>query len=275
MKFSRKGLVSLPWIISTLALVAIGGTWVDRPSAFQRTTAVRDDVPVVLELFTSQGCSSCPPADALLSELGSSTKNIIPLAFHVDYWNHLGWSDPLSSHQYSERQSQYARVMNLGGEYTPQTVIAGEWECVGSDRRSITRAIAAARTTPHFGRISLVKVQSDSNTHELEVDVMAQVSAVGGSAPLALFVVIYENGIVTKIGAGENGGRKITYDYTVRKLVKAAALDPSQDFPVNRKITIAEDPSWSLDHVGVAAFIQDPVSLKIGAATSRYPIVSG
>ncbi len=139
----RFGLV--PWIVGIVTVAAIGFGFFRKAVAFSETNGASDGAPVVLELFTSEGCSSCPPADALISELGSSTESVIPLAYHVDYWNHLGWTDPFSSHQWSERQSDYARAMNLDGEYTPQMVIGGGWQCGGSDAGSIERAVAAAR----------------------------------------------------------------------------------------------------------------------------------
>jgi hypothetical protein len=123
----------VPWIVSVATVAAIGFGLFHKAVAFSQTDAVADGTPVVLELFTSEGCSSCPPADALLSDLGSSTKSVIPLAYHVDYWNHLGWSDPFSSHQWSERQSAYVQALNLDGEHTPQMVIGGRWQCAGSD----------------------------------------------------------------------------------------------------------------------------------------------
>jgi len=85
-------------------------------------------------------------------------------------------------------------------------------------------------------------------------------------------MLAYENGLVSKIGSGENGGREITYDYTVRKLLPAFELDPAQRASVSKEITIDLDPSWSLNHLGVAAFIQDPTSLRIEGASSEYPV---
>jgi len=228
----------------------------------------------VLELFTSQGCSSCPPADALLSELGASTRSLIPLAFHVDYWNHLGWSDPFSSRQFSQRQSEYARAMNLGDVYTPQMVIAGGWECVGSDRGAIARAIVAARSAPRVMRVSLHAVRNPSNPRQVQARVKVEASPAAGSGRVALMVAIYENGLVTEIGAGENSGRKITYDYTVRRLIKAAELDVAPGSSAVKELRIAADPSWSPAHLGMAAFIQSPGSLKISAAASEYPIAA-
>jgi len=134
------------WVVGLVTVIATGLGFFHKTIALSQTDAAADGAPVVLELFTSEGCSSCPPADALLSKLGSSNKSVIPLAYHVDYWNRLGWSDPFSSHEWSERQSAYARALNLSGDYTPQMVIGGGWQCVGSDGRSIARAIAEARS---------------------------------------------------------------------------------------------------------------------------------
>ena len=259
------------WTISVAAVsaVALGfsGTAVD----FSQSG---DDgaVPVVLELFTSQGCSSCPPADALLSKIGSSTGSVIPLAYHVDYWNHLGWADPFSSHEFSERQSAYSRAMDLGGEYTPQAVTGGASQCVGSDSRSIKRAIDGARSAANIGRVELGASLASDETRKLRIALSAQLPTASESSNQEVMLVIFENGLVTKIGGGENGGRKITYDYTVRKLLPAFELNSSHDGSVEKHLTIDLDPSWSIDHLGVAAFIQDESSLRIFAAASRYPI---
>src|SRR5260370_15606082 len=129
MQVRRERLGLVCWIVSLAAVVAMGFGFFHSATAFSQIDAVADGAPVVLELFTSEGCSSCPPADALLSDLGSSTKSVVPLAYHVDYWDLLGWSDPFSSHQWSERQSAYALALKLNGGYTPQIVIDGAWHC--------------------------------------------------------------------------------------------------------------------------------------------------
>ena len=266
----RFGLV--PWIVCVAAVASIGFSLFHKAVAFSETNKASDGAPVVLELFTSEGCSSCPPADALISELGSSTNSVVPLAYHVDYWNHLGWADPFSSRQWSERQSEYARAMNLDGEYTPQMVIGGGWQCGGSDGTSIARAVAAARSASPLGRTSIQTSFVDAGSRKLQVKVSAQMLSAVATGSHVVMVAIYENGLVSKIGAGENGGREITYDYTVRKLLPVFELDGAKGGSVSKELTIDLDPSWSMDHVGVAAFIQDPATLRIDGASSEYPI---
>lgn len=272
MQTQRERFRLVPWIVGMLIVAAIGFGFFRKAVAFSETNGASDGAPVVLELFTSEGCSSCPPADALISELGSSTKSVIPLAYHVDYWNHLGWADPFSSRQWSERQSDYARAMNLDGEYTPQMVIGGGWQCGGSDAGSIERAVAAARSASPLGRTSIQTSLVGAGSRKLQVKVSAQMLSNAGAGPHTVMLALYENGLVSKIGAGENGGREITYDYTVRRLLPVFELDSAKGASASKELNIELDDSWSLDHLGVAAFIQDPTSLRIEGASSKYPI---
>jgi hypothetical protein len=272
MQVLRERIRLVIWIVALAGVMAIGSGFLHRAVAFSQKGLAADSAPVVLELFTSEGCSSCPPADALLSELGSSARSVIPLAYHVDYWNHLGWSDPFSSHQWSERQSAYVRAMNLGGDYTPQMVIAGVRQCVGSDRRSIARAIAAERSAAAPGRVRLHTSLDTASSRILRVRVDAQMLSTAETGPLVVMLAIYENGLVSKIAGGENSGRELTYDYTVRRLMPAFEIDSAQDHLVEKELRIDLDRSWSVDHLGVTAFIQDTTSLKILGAAAEYPI---
>ena len=162
--------------------------------------------------------------------------------------------------------------MNLDGEYTPQMVISGAWQCGGSDAGSIERAVSAAHATSPRGRISIQTSLAAAGSRKLQVKVNAQLLSSAGPGRLVVMLAIYENGLVSKIGAGENGGREINYDYTVRKLLPAFELDATQPGSFVQEMTIDLDRSWSLDHLGVAAFIQDPTSLRIEGASSEYPI---
>jgi hypothetical protein len=241
-------------------------------TAFAQTSAAPEDSPVVLELFTSEGCSSCPPADELLSKLGSSSTGVIPLAYHVDYWDSVGWSDPFSSGQWTARQTVYVRAMKLSGADTPQIVINGRWRCVGSDPGAIARAIAAARATPPPGVVTVRATPPAAGSHELEVNLSARMVRAAGDESLIVLLAIYENGLVAKIDGGENGGHQFTYDYTVRKIVPAFELKSAAGTALENEIRVELDPSWKLDHLGVAAFIQEENSLAIDGAVTQYPI---
>src|SRR5438477_10316699 len=108
------------------------------------TAAQAGERPIVVELFTSEGCSSCPPADVLLAEL-ARRPDVLALSFHVDYWDRLGWKDPFSSRAATDRQNRYAKLLALHTVYTPQIVVDGKWEAVGSDRADVERALDLAR----------------------------------------------------------------------------------------------------------------------------------
>jgi hypothetical protein len=260
----------LPWVIrivSGAVLVAISLGFSGQ-SAHSAAALVGD--PVVLELFTSQGCSDCPPADALLNEVGASTPGVIPLAYHVDYWNHLGWADPFSSRQFSARQEGYSRAMKLAAQYTPQIVISGEAQFVGSDRNSIARAITEALATPAAGHVGLHVSFVAQPSRMLRIKVKAQVES-STPGPFVLMVAVYENGLVTRIVSGENGGRELRDNYTVRKLVRAFGIEGTQ--ATEKEVRLELDPAWSINHLGVAAFIQNTSSLKIVGAAAQYPLV--
>src|SRR5271169_1453212 len=118
-------------------------------------SAHADERPIVVELFTSEGCSSCPPADALLAEL-AGRPDVLALSFHVDYWDRLGWKDPYSSPDATRRQHGYADLLGLSTVYTPQMVVDGRWQAVGSDRSEVDRAFATAQRNREEVPVALV-----------------------------------------------------------------------------------------------------------------------
>src|SRR5436190_20900837 len=120
-------------LLSALLFLSLGAA---TPHAGER--------PTVVELFTSQGCSSCPPADALLAQL-AGRPDLLALSFHVDYWDRLGWKDPFSSAAATQRQHRYAELLGLATVYTPQMVVDGKWQAVGSDRSDVEQALSSAR----------------------------------------------------------------------------------------------------------------------------------
>jgi hypothetical protein len=166
--------------------------------------------PAVLELFTSQGCSSCPPADALLGQLASEP-GIIALAWHVDYWNRFGWRDPYSSAAATERQQHYAETLR-DEVYTPALVVNGARMVVGSDTDAVRAAIDAA------GGFALQVA-----VHRNATETIAEIGASG--QPVTAMLATYDPQHVTSIGGGENGGRKLTEYRIVREVTPLGTWD--------------------------------------------------
>ena len=172
----------------------------------------RADQPIVVELFTSQGCSSCPPADALLTEL-SQRDDVLALSLHVNYWDYIGWKDPFASVAATERQRGYTRPFGLSYVYTPQMVIQGRRQMTGSDRRGVLEAIdreaAVARMT--------VKIEGDAGT------ATAVLPARDGAEASTLWAVAFDSAHTTRVERGENGGRTLAYSNVVRDIRKIGA----------------------------------------------------
>ena len=172
----------------------------------------------VVELFTSQGCSSCPPADAVAGKL-TSREGVIILSLPVDYWDYLGWKDTLAQHSFSERQRTYARARGDGQVYTPQVVVNGLQHAVGSEPDSIDAAIAETKTALD-GKTVALKLLPDADGLTVELgDAPAGLSNAKGVIMLADF----KRSADVNIGRGENGGHKVTYYHVVRKLQSVGA----------------------------------------------------
>lgn len=226
----------------------------------------------IVELFTSQGCSSCPPADRLLSKLARDPRyegRVIPLSFHVDYWNYIGWTDPYSSSRWSERQRLYAaRVFRSNRIYTPQVVVNGRTECTGSQEGAVIDRIAGALDTEPAGRVNLVLEPPTPDGH-LRVKLGAKLARAAGSGNLDLWVAIYESGLSTPVKAGENASRTLRNDRVVRRLEKAFTLPAAAGSQRSGEIVLGLDKRWKAEHLGVAAFLQDPETLAIHGAAAR------
>ena len=167
--------------------------------------------PVLVELFTSEGCSSCPPADKLLSELRSSNPNVIVLGEHVDYWNSLGWKDSFSSSEFTQRQQSYCQKLGVNSPYTPQIVIDGKHEFVGSNGLAIRSAIRSAE------RDSSVLVQLQiTNAGPNAVNAQAKFDGSKNMSDVLFFLV--QDGVNVDVRSGENGGRRLRHDGVVRSV---------------------------------------------------------
>jgi hypothetical protein len=167
---------------------------------------VADD-PVVLELFTSEGCNSCPPADALLGRLAQQ-RDLLPLAFHIDYWDSLGWKDPFSTKFATGRQSAYGRRLDVM-VYTPQMIVGGARDAIGSDEAAVGLAIEAERARPKL-KLTVLRDERGALT-------VAIPAGDGGSAPSSVYEGLFDITHVTPVGRGENSGRTLTEFNIVRE----------------------------------------------------------
>ena len=177
---------------------------------------------VVLELFTSEGCSSCPPADKLLPELIKSDSNIMALSFHVDYWNRLGWEDPFSSAAFSERQRDYARQLHLESVYTPQLVINGEYEMVGSSRGKAESTIKRALKDKAVVQLTVENVKTSNNKLSFVVHTK------GDFKKTDMLAALVQKQVATNVRAGENSGAKLSHTNVVRVFSKQTAADKNE-----------------------------------------------
>ena len=167
--------------------------------------------PMVVELFTSEGCSSCPPADALLGEL-TQRQYVLPLSFHVDYWDYIGWKDRFADPLYTRRQYAYAEAQGSSMVYTPQMIIAGAIDVVGSDRKAVEKALKKAYTRNTMYRIHVMREQDGK--------VVAQFPEAPIGVPATIWLVTYQKSAESHVKAGENAGRSLMTYNVVRSLQK-------------------------------------------------------
>ena len=241
---------------------------VARPGAVERPRDGGADavapVTVVVELFTSEGCSSCPPADEVLTQFISSQPVpgviVVGLGEHVDYWDRLGWRDPFSSASLTSRQSLYnANVFRTGNIYTPQMVIDGRLEGIGSDAGAIRKAVLEAAKTPKAAL--LVSGRRDGDDVRVDVHVDAAPSVVR-KEPADVTVAITEDRLVTEVRRGENRGRTLRHTAVVRSVMTVGELTPGdRTFTTSVSSALARD--WKSENLRVVAFVQERQSRRI------------
>jgi len=223
---------------------------------------------VLVELFTSEGCSSCPPADALLEKLDRlqpvNGAELIVLSEHVDYWNDIGWKDPYSSHEYSERQSAYAARFGRGSVYTPQMVIDGHSQVVGSDERGAFAAVENETKTAKVP-LSLSSIRFDSN-NKLAMHVEAGPLELASAAHSAsLFLAIADESDVSQVSRGENAGRTLKHVAVLRSLVPAGTVGKSDKFSKDITVNFNNQNRRNLRIVGI---IQEHSAGRVLGVTS-------
>jgi hypothetical protein len=228
--------------------------------------------PVLVELFTSEGCSSCPPADALVERMDALQPvpgvQLIVLSEHVDYWNHDGWKDPYSSSSITDRQSSYVHALGLKTAYTPQILVDGDRELRANDAQQVSEALQKAGTSPKVP-IRITSAIMDANP----TAVRGHIEADGGSMKhnADIYAVIALDHAESQVSSGENKGRHLAHVAVVLEIAKVGKLEKgktlSRDFQVKYKL-----PQTDSTPIRVVAVIQEPGSGKVlGAALQKLP----
>ena len=240
-------------------------------NATKTETSVAAAHPVLIELFTSEGCSSCPPADALVQKLDAHQPipgaQLIVLSEHVDYWDHDGWKDPNSSAALTERQSAYVRVLGLSTPYTPQLIVDGTTEVHANDPQQLEKVLRNAATTPRVGvRIGAVSVDSgDAPVIRAHVDTDTNLEKHNAD----VFVAVALDHVESQVLHGENGGRRLTHVAVVQQLTKIGKLQKGKTFAedVQLKLKPGTDPK----NVRLIVFVQESGPGRLLGAALRKP----
>ncbi|KAK1439568.1 hypothetical protein QVD17_05388 [Tagetes erecta] len=213
--------------------------------------------PVVVELFSSQGCATSPEAELLFSRLGRGDFNlempVILMAYHVDYWDFNGWKDPFGSSQWTVRQKEYVESFNLDTMFTPQVVVQGRSQCIGNDEEALLSSIVNA---PRYPQTAFQATFERSTTESLKVCLKGSIRAkMDGGADV--MVAIYESGLVTDCKNGENKGRMIANDFVVRKLSKMCSI---KNHPPKKTLSGTVDfglwEDFNSTKCGIVVFVQ-------------------
>jgi hypothetical protein len=209
----------------------------------------------LVELYTSEGCSSCPPADRWLSSLaarGYAPERVVPLALHVDYWDYIGWKDPYAKREFSQRQRKLTQRQRLALVYTPQVLLQGRdfrrWGSAAFDE-----AVAKINAQPARARIAL-RIRS-AMPDRLEVEASAELLDAAQARDAALYLAAYENRLESRVTAGENRGRVLEHDYVVLEWRGPFGFGPG--LRLERRSELPLLPGAAPAHSGVAAFVQN------------------
>ena len=234
------------------------------------STQAGQSAPTVLELFTSQGCSSCPPAESILNTWGLDLfekGKLIPLAFHVDYWDNLGWKDPFDSPLFTGRQQAYQFTLNNSSIYTPQMVVGGTREVAGANSQEAQYQAGLASQAPSLTGLRL-RILKQGNILHLAV----QISGLPyQDRHWQLMAAVFENGLKTHVAKGENAGADLPEDFVVRSFTENAITGAGD--PLFQNLDLPWDPSWNGMHAGVAVFLQNGASLQIDSSAAVYPVL--
>lgn len=224
----------------------------------------------VVELYTSEGCSSCPPADRWFGGLvqqGISPNNAILLAYHVDYWNKLGWPDRFSRPQFSDRQRMVATRGGTGFVYTPQFTVDGRDFRGRYGVDGLRGKLAAINREPAQARIRAVVRGA---AHELRISGEVEVPGMAGAGNARVWIAAFENGLSSQVGAGENAGARLNHDYVVRELAGPFPVGSAGRAILDYRLKAS--PDWNPERTGIAIFVERSDTGEVLQAAARYPL---
>lgn len=211
---------------------------------------------VLVELFTSEGCSSCPPADKNLAfieqEQPYMQAEVVTLAFHVDYWDYIGWKDEFASPLFTKRQEIYSQKLKLDSTYTPQMIVDGKTQFVGSDAGKAANAIVLA------AKEQKAKVEIFPGKDKLKINI----SDVPKHENATVYLAISENNLASNVKRGENSGRKLEHSSVVRELKALGSISAEQNSFENESV-IQLNKEWKKENVKFVVFVQENESRKI------------
>jgi hypothetical protein len=233
------------------ALAALAVTWLGTAGAAAPPT------PIIVELFTSEGCSSCPPADTLLQKIADAQPiagaQILALGEHVDYWDHQGWKDRFSSASLTNRQQTYGARFNSPSVYTPQMVVDGQVEFVGSDAGAARKALERAAAAPH-GTVTLAFEAAATSTLRVTIT-SSDLPRVGRGDRADVVVAVTEAGLTSNVTRGENHGRVLTHAAVVRSLTTVG--EASMEGPTTLHADVPLDREWQRGRLTLVGFVQE------------------
>jgi hypothetical protein len=254
--------------ISALAILAVAMISICMGMLGKTTDAAVPRKAVVVELFTSEGCSSCPPADELLGrlrrELSAKNVQVIPLGFHVDYWDGLGWKDRFSSAKFTKRQEQYAQQLKVDGPYTPEMVVDGAVEFVGNDAGRAQSTIRQQASQLETAQVKIAPAGADQLSIQVKGPA-ASASALSGGGNALVMLAITEDNLSTQVGSGENGGRTLHHAAVVRELRQVGTL---KNGAIETTVPLNLQKDWKRDDLRAVVFVQNGPSGRIAGAAS-------
>ncbi|KDP38951.1 hypothetical protein JCGZ_00708 [Jatropha curcas] len=228
---------------------------------------------ILVELFSSQGCATSPEAELLVSRLGRGDfaleTPVIVLAFHVDYWDYMGWKDPYGASQWTVRQKAYVEALKLDTMFTPQVVIQGREQCVANEEEALLSAIMSASKFPSP---SFQATYERPTPESLRVSLSGALRSKVDSNGANIMVALYENGLVTDCPKGENKGRVLSNDYVVRRLEKMSTVkDISAKKTISGTVTFSLWEGFNNSKCGIVVFIQDNSHQIFGSQNFQLP----